>query len=253
MPRFFLKLQYHGSHYHGWQTQHNALGVQTVIEKCLTFKLKEKIALTGCGRTDTGVHARIYFAHFDTVTSAETVLSDQFLFQLNNCLPNDIVANALFEVHEQANARFDAVSRTYHYYLSLQRDPFLNDQSYYVFGDLDVERMQACANLLLEYEDFTSFSKLHSQTKTNFCQVYEAQFSPWEKGLVFKIKADRFLRNMVRAITGTLIEVGKHKINEDDFRQIILAKDRSKAGFSVPAHGLFLENIEYPESIWKLR
>lgn len=253
VPRFFLQLQYNGSRYHGWQTQHNALGVQTVVEKCLSFKLNEKIAVTGCGRTDTGVHARLYFAHFDTVAPAELVLSDQFLFQLNTCLPNDIVADAFFEVQEHANARFDAVSRTYHYYLSLQKDPFQNDRSLYVFGNLDVEQMQQCADLLIEYKDFTSFSKLHSQTKTNLCQVVEAQFLPWEKGLVFKITADRFLRNMVRAIMGTLLEAGKNKINVDDFRQIILAKDRGRAGFSVPAHGLFLEDITYPESIWKLR
>lgn len=249
MPRYFLHLSYNGKNYNGWQSQHNAPGVQDAIERCLSFKLGEQQRITGCGRTDTGVHARNFYAHFDTLCAHEVVLSDTFLHQLNICLPADIAIHKIHAVHSEAHARFDAISRTYHYYFHRQKQPFLTDTSFYVYGSLSIEMMQQCADILLEYTDFTSFSKLHSQTKTNICHLYEARIHTTAGGFYLRITADRFLRNMVRAIAGTLLEAGKGKIGPEQFRNIIEGKNRGLAGFSVPAHALFLEEVVYPEGL----
>jgi tRNA pseudouridine38-40 synthase len=250
--RYFLKLSYNGKKYNGWQSQQNAPSVQDEIEKCLSYQLHSSIRLTGCGRTDAGVHARNFYAHFDCDEPVDLILSNQFQHKLNHCLTNDIAIEKVIPVCESAHARFDAISRTYHYQISRAKNPFTNESHYYVYGDLNVDAMQRCASILLEYEDFTSFSKLHSQTKTNLCNIHEAVFLTHGNELVFHITANRFLRNMVRAITGTLLEVGKGKLNEADFRTIIDAKDRNKAGFSVPAHALYLQEVRFPETIWNL-
>ncbi|MDP3444309.1 MAG: tRNA pseudouridine(38-40) synthase TruA, partial [Ignavibacteria bacterium] len=243
-------LAYNGKNYHGWQSQQNAHSVQDEIEKCLSLKLNEQIRVTGCGRTDTGVHSRDFYAHFDTLCQFNLNEASVFIHQLNQFLPQDIVVYEMIEVVPEANARFDAISRTYNYYISRNKNPFDNETSYYVYGNLNVNLMQKAANILFDYEDFTSFSKLHSQTKTNNCSILEAQWTENESGLIFEITANRFLRNMVRAIVGTLLEVGKGKISVNEFRSIIEQRNRNKAGFSVPAHALFLQKVAYPEEIF---
>lgn len=245
MARYFLRLAYNGKNYHGWQSQRNAHSVQDELEKCLSLKLKEPIRLVGCGRTDTGVHAEEYFAHFDTEKLFDAQTLSVFIHQINQFLPSDIVVFELFRVKTIANARFDAISRTYHYHITREKNVFQNELSYYVFGLLDINAMQSAANILLEYDDFTSFSKLHSQTKTNNCKIHKAVWKDVNNQLIFEISANRFLRNMVRAIVGTLLEVGKGRINLAEFRQVIESRNRSKAGFSVPAHALFLHKVDY--------
>jgi tRNA pseudouridine38-40 synthase len=248
MPRFFIKLAYKGSNYHGWQRQENAHSIQAELDSALSVLLAATIETVGCGRTDTGVHARIFYAHFDY----ENELNDEkfVLYKLNRILPKDISVASIFKVRDTANARFDALSRTYHYFISRSKNPFEMDTSYYLYGLLDIGKMNHAAKLLFEYEDFTSFSKSNTQVLTNNCKVYKAEW--YQKGdqLIFEIKANRFLRNMVRAIVGTLIQVGKGEITEQDFAKIIESKNRSQAGFSVPAEGLFLTQVEYPDSIF---
>lgn len=244
MRRFLLRLAYNGKNYHGWQIQENAHSVQAEITNKLSVLLKEEIMVTGCGRTDTGVHASEFYAHFDV--SDMKWESKDLVYKLNSFLPGDIVIYSIRETHNVFNSRFDAISRTYGYYISRIKDPFRIGTSYYLNVDLNVEEMNKACAYLLDYEDFTSFSKLHTQTATNNCNISFAQFENHNNLLVFKITADRFLRNMVRAIVGTLLEVGRGKISSEDIKGIIEAKDRGLAGFSVPAHGLFLEKVEYP-------
>lgn len=243
MRRYFLHLAYNGTRYHGWQIQPDAISVQEELEKCLSLKLGEKISLTGCGRTDTGVHARNFYAHFDI--DKEIPNCEEFVHRLNIFLPNDIVIYRCWEVDNELHARFDAKSRTYHYYISQSKNPFHTDDAYYFYGKLDIEMMQKAANILFEYTDFTSFSKLHTQVKTNNCKIMEARFFKDNDLLVFEIKADRFLRNMVRAIIGTLLEVGRGKLTTEQFRKVIENKNRCSAGTSMPAHALFLEDVTY--------
>lgn len=229
--------------------QENAISVQEIVNKSLSTILREEINVVGAGRTDTGVHAEFYMAHFDF----NNIISDKELFinKINKVLPHDIAVQDLFVVYENANARFDAISRTYEYRINRLKNPFLVDFSWFYKVHLDVEQMNKAAALLYEFEDFTSFSKLGTQVATNNCRIFEAKWTENENQLVFRIKADRFLRNMVRAIVGTLIDVGQLKLNLEEFCQIIEKKDRSLAGFSVPAHGLFLTHIEYPLNIFK--
>ena len=249
MSRYFIHLAYEGSRYHGYQIQPHSDSVQQTLERCLGLKLGQTVSLTGCGRTDTGVHARNYYAHFDlenAIGDLET-LADQ----LNAFLPEDIVVYRIWPVPPESHARFDARSRTYHYYITRTKNPFHIHDAFYLYGKLDVEKMQQAANMLMDYEDFTSFSKGHTQVKTNNCKIMEAQWFERDGLLVFRIKADRFLRNMVRAIVGTLLEVGKGRMTLDEFRAVIERKDRCEAGISVPAHALFLEEIEYNPEILK--
>ena len=244
MPRYFMHLAYNGAKYCGWQIQPDAPSVQGEIERCLSLKLGQEVSITGCGRTDTGVHARNYYAHFDL----EKPIGDcnELVRRLNVFLPNDIAIRRIWEVGAEAHARFDATSRTYHYYICQRKSPFHLDDAYNYNGPLDVEAMQKAADMLFEFTDFTSFSKLHTQVKTNKCKIQEAKWFVDNDLLVFRITADRFLRNMVRAIVGTLLEVGKGRMSLDEFRQTIEKKDRCAAGESVPAQALFLEEVEYP-------
>ncbi len=240
--RYFLQLSYKGTNYHGWQVQPNAISVQGVLEKALSVILREKIAVVGAGRTDTGVHASFYVLHFD----AENKIAPNFVFKLNSFLPHDIAVQRLWEVKNDAHARFDALSRTYMYFISTVKDPFRTGTSYKYTKRLDVPKMNEAAVTLFDYEDFTSFSRLHTDVKTNNCKIMYAKWEQEGSQLVFTIKADRFLRNMVRAIVGTLLDVGKGKLSADGFRKIIEAKNRGGAGASAPAEGLFLAGIEYP-------
>lgn len=243
--RYFVHLSYNGAAYHGWQAQENAPSVQAEIEKCLSLKAKETISLTGCGRTDTGVHARNFFAHFDSETQFTEHELTHLVEKVNLFLPSDIVIHRIWHVYNDLHARFDAQKRTYHYYISQHKNPFRTAESYYIYGNLNVQQMQKAADILFEYDDFTSFAKLHSQTRTNLCKIYTARWFDENGLLVFRVSANRFLRNMVRSIVGTLLEVGKGKLSLNDFRIIIEAKDRCFAGFSAPAHALFLEEVIY--------
>jgi tRNA pseudouridine38-40 synthase len=250
MPRYFIFLQYKGSHYHGWQNQPNAITVQQVLEEKLSILLKEKVETTGCGRTDTGVHAKEFVAHFDTESTLPKLV-EHFLYKINCLLPGDISVYNLIEVTPQAHARFDAISRTYEYYITTSKDPFNTEFAFFYPWSLNIELMNKAAGILLQYTDFTSFSKLHTDVKTNNCKISEACWKVNGNKLVFTITADRFLRNMVRAIVGTLIDVGKEKIDLSQFCNILDSKNRSYAGVSVPPQGLFLTKILYPSALLK--
>lgn len=250
IQRYFLQLSYRGTSYHGWQVQPNAVSVQEVIERALSTLLREDIRVVGAGRTDTGVHASFFVLHFDT--SKGNIDAEPLVYKLNRFLPHDIAVQKLWKVKNDAHARFDAISRTYQYIISVKKNPFLTDLNYTYTGYLDVDKMNQAAKVLFEFDDFTSFSRLHTDVKTNICKIFQAEWRKKESKLVFEIKADRFLRNMVRAIVGTLLEVGKGKLTIAEFRNIIVAKDRGAAGASAPAQGLFLVNIEYPEEITTL-
>lgn len=244
--RYFVHLAYNGANYYGWQRQPHNMSVQEKLEYAFSMLLKENITVTGAGRTDTGVHARNFYAHFDSVQTLNPAQSEELAFRINAFLPADIVVYKIFGVKPEAHARFDALSRTYCYYVSTCKNPFNTFTAFHFYKSLDVNMMNACCKQLPKYEDFTSFSKLHTQTKTNLCNIQYAQWIPQDKGvLVFEIKANRFLRNMVRAIVGTLLDVGTGKINREQFCAVIEKKDRCQAGVSVPAHALFLDNIEY--------
>ena len=248
--RYFIQLSYKGTNYHGWQIQPNAVSVQEVLTNAFSTILREDIEITGAGRTDTSVHASYFIAHFDSV-KVNLHSDKKFLFKINGLLPKDIAIHQVLHVKNDAHARFDATSRTYHYYIHQQKDPFLLESSYYLPQKLNINQMNEACKFLFQFTDFTSFSKLHTDVKTNNCKITEAFWSRDDYKLKFTITADRFLRNMVRAIVGTLIDIGKNKISLEDFIQIIEGKNRSDAGVSVPAHGLFLTNIVYPQNIFK--
>ncbi|NDV94595.1 tRNA pseudouridine(38-40) synthase TruA [Dysgonomonas sp. 521] len=248
MKRYFIYLAYNGANYCGWQVQPNGISVQETIEKALATLLRTPTPIVGAGRTDAGVHARMMTAHFDS--EAGSLDLPLLTKKLNSILPKDITVYKIVEVKTDAHARFDAISRLYRYYITTEKDPFLHQLKYKVHGEPDMDRMNECANVLFEYEDFTSFSKLHTDVKTNNCTIMFAQWVKEGNNYIFTIKANRFLRNMVRSIVGTLLEAGRGKIAPDDFRTIIEAKDRGAAGTSVPGHALFLEEIEYNNEIF---
>lgn len=242
--RYFLHLAYNGASYCGWQRQPNATGVQQCIEEALGKVLRKPTPIVGAGRTDAGVHASCMYAHFDS--ESPIIDSQSFLRSINHLCGRDIAVYSLIPVEDNAHARFDAVSRTYKYYVSENKTPFLYPYSWHIGCSLDFCQMNIVAELLLHVDDFTSFAKLHSDAKTNICKVTEACWRKQGNLWVFTITADRFLRNMVRAVVGTLIEVGRGKIGVDEFKSIIAAKDRCAAGTSVPAQALFLHDIRYP-------
>lgn len=240
--RYFIELSYKGTNFFGWQIQPRQISVQEELTKCFSTILNEEIKITGAGRTDTGVHAKFYVAHFD---SKNLDLNADILFRVNGFLHKDIAVSKIYKVKPEVSSRFDAISRTYEYHISRVKNPFLQEYSHFLYGKLDVEKMNQACQVLFEYEDFTSFSKLHTDSKTNLCKIYKAEWTENDNLLIFTISANRFLRNMVRSITGTIIEVGQGKISIDDFRKIIEAKNRCEAGLSMPAKGLFLSGIEY--------
>lgn len=225
--------------------------MQEVLEKVLTLKLGEEISVTGAGRTDTGVHALTYCAHFD-ITSDSFVNPENLIHRLNRFLPDDIAIERIVPVQPEANARFSAITRTYIYRIYRNKTPFSTETSWHVFGNLDLESMNSAAQLLLQYDDFASFCRTNSDVKTTICRVSEAVWSQNGDILEFRIRADRFLRNMVRAITGTMVDIGQGKTTVEEFRAIIEAKDRTSAGQSAPARGLFLAGIEYPSNIFEV-
>jgi tRNA pseudouridine38-40 synthase len=245
--RYFLKLAYNGRDYHGWQYQPNAVTVQETLEKALSTILQEKTPVVGCGRTDTGVHASQYFAHFD---AQEITDFDIFLYKINAVLPADVAVYKILKVHPEAHARFDAISRSYQYHIIQHKDPFLNETAYRVKNELNVEAMNNAAAILKDYKDFKCFSRSKTDVKTYNCVIAAAFWERKENRLVFTITADRFLRNMVRAIVGTLLETGLEKIPVSHMHTIINSRNRQYAGTSVPARALFLTGIEYPQSIF---
>ncbi len=273
MARYFIHLAYNGANYNGWQTQPELPTVQLTLEKALSTLLRQKIAVVGCGRTDTGVHASDFYAHYD-VNEECGMRNEELVFKLNNYLPPDIAIFDVFPVADNAHARYDATARTYQYHVSDRRLPFRQGQYCRLYFKPDIDKMNEAAHVLMEYEDFTSFAKLHTQVKTNICHLSEAHwdFVPVKsyelrvksdadaiKKLgaqntelitdyewVFTIRSNRFLRNMVRSVTGTLLDVGRGKLSIDGMREIIEKKDRCAAGVSMPACGLFLTKVEYP-------
>lgn len=244
--RYFLEFSYNGKAYHGWQNQPNAITVQEILEKALSTILKSEISTMGAGRTDAGVHASQMFAHFDFEGDIE---AKDLTYKLNSFLPNDIAIADIFKVKSEAHARFDALSRTYNYKISTTKNVFDYDLAYQFHLPLNVEKMNEACKILFDYKDFQCFSKSKTDVKTYNCDIMDAFWTETSHELIFTIKADRFLRNMVRAIVGTMINIGLEKLKLEDLHQIIVSKDRSEAGFSVPAHGLYLEEIVYPHHI----
>lgn len=243
--RYFMRLSYRGARFHGWQTQPNAVSVQSVIEESLSVITREEVRITGAGRTDTGVNARMMVAHFDLERPVKS--AESFIRGLNSMVGPDIAIEEIVKVHKDAHARFDAASRTYHYYTHTGKSPFLYPLSWQAPETLDYEAMNRAASMLTEISDFTSFAKLHSDAKTNICRVTRAEWLDLGGGRhVFVITADRFLRNMVRAVVGTLVDVGRGKLSLDQFAKVIEARDRCAAGTSMPPHPLFLWDIRYP-------
>lgn len=246
--RFFLEIAYKGTAYHGWQIQKNAVSVQEVLNKTLAKLLSEEPETFGSGRTDTGVHALQQFVHIDC---KENLLEEDFLYRMNKMLPSDITLKSVRKVKDDAHARFDAVSRSYEYRIITEKDPFLMDLRLYYAKPLDLEKMNEAAALLLNYNDFESFSKVKTDVRTFNCNITRAEWIRNKDGITFHISADRFLRGMVRALVGTFLETGQYKLRVKDFEEIILSKNRKRAGKTAPAHALFLTKIEYQETIFQ--
>jgi tRNA pseudouridine38-40 synthase len=258
--RYFIKISFDGTRYNGWQVQKNsAHTVQQKINEGLSKLLSEDIVVLGCCRTDAGVHAKELYAQFDSEkndlhVSPKGVVSGEvdWLHKFNSMLPTDISIDGIYSVVEDTNARFDATARTYNYFIHDRRNPFLVNRSYYYYSDLDISLMNKAGKILMKNEDFSSFSKVNTQVKTNNCRISKAEWKKDENGLVFTIRADRFLRGMVRMIVGTMLLIGKHKITLKDLEKILDSKDCRNAGRSVPACGLYLVKVEYPTKIFKV-
>ncbi len=244
--RYFIEFSYFGKAYHGWQRQPNAITVQQVLEEGLSTLTKGERSVVGAGRTDTGVHAKQMFAHFE---SEEIEDPADLVFRINSFLPDDIAVKQIFKVPDQAHARFDATQRTYEYWLVQQKNPFYADTAHYINRPLAFEKMNAAAKLMMDHNDFECFSKSQTEVKTFLCDLKKTQWQEHEDRLVFTVTADRFLRNMVRAMVGTLLEVGFEKWSLADVKDILESKDRSRAGASVPAKGLYLVEVKYPQHI----
>jgi len=263
MPRYFLEVSYKGTIYSGFQLQENANTVQAEVERAVEILQKKKIPLTGSSRTDAGVHALQNFFHFDTnspLHSPELAegwrrAGDEaggedgeahFVYKMNAILPGDIVVKQLLPVPVNAHCRFDAISRAYNYYIYRQKDPFLKERAFFFPYKLDVQKLQQAAVILKDYQDFTSFSKRNTQAKTFTCEILQSEWLLENDCLVYHVKANRFLRGMVRALTATMLKIGRGRLSIDDFRKVIEARDCTKASFAVPAQGLFLQSVEYP-------
>lgn len=243
MPRYFIRISFKGTHYAGWQIQKNAVTIQEILDRSLHTILGTPVVTTGCGRTDAGVHASRFYAHFDVPSGIEDLSGT--VYRLNAVLPVDIAAHELIRVDERAHARYDAVSRTYHYLVTATRNPFLREYACFFSRPLDLDSMNAAADLLTGKGDYASFSKTKSETKTTLCHIMRAGWNQ-RNLLVFSVTADRFLRGMVRAMVGTMFEVGTGRKSAETVRDILYARDRSRAGAAAPACGLFLTDVAYP-------
>ena len=252
MARYFIELSYDGAAYCGWQRQPDAPTVQQALEKALSTLLRQDVEVVGAGRTDTGVNSSYYVAHFDCESGVKDCA--QLVYKLNLILSQDIAVKAVREVCEQAHARFDAVEREYTYYISQRKNPFRRFSAWQYYVQLDMERMNEAAATLLEYDDFTSFAKLNSNNKTNICRVVKAAWrrAEWDEDLlIFTIRADRFLRNMIRAIVGTLVDVGRGRYTVEEFCDILHSRDLSRSSAGAPAQGLFLSDVKYSDEVYK--
>ena len=249
--RYFLELSYNGSAYFGWQRQRGQCSVQQTLEEGLSTLLRSEILVTGAGRTDTGVHASYYVVHFDAPAVDDP---EQVVYKLNRILPRDIAVWTMQAVGDDAHARFHACAREYHYYIEPAKNPFNRGETWQLNIPLDVARMNRAAEVLLTEEDFTTFAKLNSNNKTNICRITRADWEVLEGGqLRFTIRADRFLRNMVRAIVGTLVDVGRGRYTEEQFAEIVRSRDLSRSSSGAPASGLFLADVAYPEKIFRAK
>lgn len=248
MYRYFCEISYNGTDYCGWQIQPNGISVQETLNKYFTTILRENIELTGAGRTDAGVHAKGMTAHFDVTTPIVDI--QKFISNINNFLPPSIAINIIYPVKNDAHSRFSALSRRYEYHIIQKKSPFFTNTAYKYTKELDIEVMNMACEELKKYSDFTSFSKVHTDVKTFICSIKEAYWIKNNDHIIFTIEADRFLRNMVRAIVGTMLDVGTHKISISQFKQIIESKNRCNAGHSVPACGLFFIKATYPDEIY---
>jgi tRNA pseudouridine38-40 synthase len=247
MARYFIELAYKGTAYHGWQIQHNAVSVQQLLNRALSLKLKETIETTGSGRTDKGVHALQQFAHFDY---RKQLNGENLVYQLNRVLPHDISVKRIMEVQPEAHARFDALSRSYVYKINRQKDPFSVETSYYSRGELDLDMMNQAAAVIKTTRDFESFSKVKTDVNHFLCHISRSEWITGNNMLTYLVTADRFLRGMVRALVGTMLDIGTGKTSLATFEKIISSRDRMLAGRAVPAHGLFLSEVTYPASIF---
>ncbi|MEI7661244.1 MAG: tRNA pseudouridine(38-40) synthase TruA [Bacteroidota bacterium] len=251
MSRYFIKLSYDGTPFHGWQRQPNAVTIQQTLEEAMSMLMRTTVQLTGAGRTDAGVHADEYFAHTDLADDLPAAECEKLVFRLNRYLGGEIAIKDIFHADQHAHARFSATARTYRYCIARTKNPFRRNYTWFVHGKIDHSLMNEGAALIMSYDDFTSFSKVDTDTKTNICKITRANWQMEEEELVFTITADRFLRNMVRAIVGTLLQLGVGKISLATLKQIIENHNRSDAGDSVPAKGLTLHRITYPEDIYR--
>lgn len=248
--RYFIELNYNGGAYCGWQRQPNAKTVQECIEKALSMLLRESIEIVGAGRTDSGVHASYYVAHFDYENETKPIDCEWLKYKLNIVLPHDIAITTVREVSDELHARFSALEREYTYVIETQKNPFTRHTSWQFFAPLDIDKMNEAAHYLLSVEDFTTFAKLGSDNKTNICDVRHAKWVLQDGGkIIFTIRADRFLRNMIRAVVGTLVDVGRGRYSVADFQAIVDSRDLSRSSSSAPAQGLFLSDIEYKRAI----
>lgn len=245
--RYFFEISFDGTNYHGWQSQKNSVSIQEVIESSISTILNKTVKITGAGRTDTGVHAKQMYFHLDSDEIKDIPLTQ---FNLNNYLPKDISILSINKVCKNAHARFDAISREYEYVIINKKDCFLNNKAYLIQQKIDVQKMNLAANFLLKTRNFTSFCKMHSNVKTHICKVVKSEWVFVKEKLIYRIVADRFLRNMVRAIVGTLLEVGLGKLSVNKFKEIVNSENRSLAGMSAPAQGLYLKKILYPKNIF---
>ena len=242
--RYFAELSYKGTSYCGWQRQPNARSVEQTIEEALTTLLREEIDIVGAGRTDTGVHAAFYVAHFDTSRPIDK--PEDFVYHLNSLLPEDVAFRRIYPVADDAHARFDATEREYRYYIQTHKDPFTKQTTWQLTVPLNLEAMNEAAKVLLATEDFTTFAKLGSNNTNNICHIFRAEWVEIECGMVvFIFRANRFLRNMVRAVVGTLVDVGRGKITPAEFAEIVASRDLSRSSSSAPASGLFLTDVKY--------
>lgn len=245
--RYFFEIAYHGAHYHGWQSQHNAIGIQTIVENVMSKVLRSKIEIVGSGRTDAGVHCEQQFFHADIEREFEPHL---LKLNLNSFLPGDIAIRSILRVRPDASARYDALSRSYRYVITRVKNPFLQDLSWHYFKAVDVGIMNEAAALLIGEQDFECFSKVKTNVNHFLCDVKTAGWTESGDHLIFRITANRFLRGMVRAVVGTLLDVGTGKITQKDFETIVKSRDRKQAGANVPARGLYLEGVTYPSEIF---
>lgn len=248
MSRYFLELAYKGTGYSGFQVQHNAVTIQSEVEKAISILHKEKVLLTGSSRTDSGVHALQNYFHFDF----EGELNKQFVYKMNAILPPSIVIKNLMCVKPEAHCRFDAINREYGYHIYRFKNPFINDISYYYPFKLSFDHLNQAASIIKEYSDFTSFSKRNTQVKSFLCNIETSEWVIENDQLIYKVTANRFLRGMVRALTATMLKVGRQKMGLEEFRAVIEVKDCTMASFAVPAHGLFLSRVNFPDEYFKL-